>query len=301
MAVQYHLAHSTRVIGAGVVAGGPYGCAAGRRGCSLAFGVQRQFCRAFHVCTAFARETFGILAPYFGPPGHSESVEIARRAAAVGDIDPLSGLADDRVWLLAGRRDTLVPPGVMTDVHAFYTTLLAGSSGEIVFNSLDVGHAMVTDRPGADRCLAPGPPYINDCSYDAAGQMLSFIHEVELPPTRPAADANALFTIDQAAFFDMGDPSVSLAREAHLYVPSRCRQGASCPVHVAFHGCRQNEAQIAAECDGQSCPALFFFKDAGYNEAAEALGLIILYPQTQPWNGSIATESNPRSCWDWWG
>jgi poly(3-hydroxybutyrate) depolymerase len=301
MAVQYHLAHSTNVTGVGVVAGGPYGCAAASRSCSLAFGVQRRLCRAFYVCTAFARETFGLLAPYFGPPGHADSVSIARRLADDGAIDPLTGLAGDRIWLFAGRRDTLVPPAVVADLKAFYTVLLAGTAGEVELeDDLDVTHAMVTDRPEADRCLAAGPPFINDCSFDAAGRMLAFLHGAN-PLTSSAADSEALFSFDQTAFFNAGDPSVSLAAEGHLYVPQQCRGGARCPVHVAFHGCRQNKAQIDADCAGGRCSALYFFKDAGYNEAAEALGVIALYPQVQPWDGRLATEGNPRGCWDWWG
>lgn len=41
-----------------------------------------------------------------------------------------------------------------------------------------------------------------------------------------------------------------------------------------------------------------YVENTGYNEVAEANGLIILYPQAK---SSTFLPSNPNGCWDWWG
>jgi poly(3-hydroxybutyrate) depolymerase len=46
---------------------------------------------------------------------------------------------------------------------------------------------------------------------------------------------------------------------------------------------------------------LLFHADAGYNEWAEAHGLLVLYPQTTAWGAANDIGKNPRGCWDWWG
>ncbi len=49
------------------------------------------------------------------------------------------------------------------------------------------------------------------------------------------------------------------------------------------------------------CPALFFYKDAGYNEWAERNNTVVLYPQTVAWGSKAEGGKNPKGCWDWWG
>lgn len=87
----------------------------------------------------------------------------------------------------------------------------------------------------------------------------------------------------------------------HVYVPDACKSGASCRLHVALHGCGQHQEAVETdECVKRGeCPALFFFKDAGYNEWAEKNSIVVLYPQNKPWGE--APDGNPASCWDWWG
>lgn len=336
MAGQYHLAHSTKVMGAGIVAAGPYGCAGTTSfWCDFApgfagFWLPYDSCQAVHMCTATAREEFGTLGLYFGPPGHADAVDIAVSEAGAGRIDPLSGLKGDRVWLFSGTADRLVRPPIVDDLHAFYKALYARpevdtpSTAIAYKRDLAVEHAMVVDIPAAtagdqdkanDRCLEYGPPFINDCSYDAAGRMLTFLHGLEGPDGGAPADpahgdwrGDGLFAFDQTPFFDTGLDRVSLNQTGHLYVPAGCRDGTPCPLHVAFHGCRQHEAVVRAACGdgtgdntGGDCPLLLFFRDAGYNEWAEAHDIVVLYPQATAWGDSTAADKNPRGCWDWWG
>ena len=84
----------------------------------------------------------------------------------------------------------------------------------------------------------------------------------------------------------------------YLYVPANCENnsnsGAKCRLHVAFHGCEQYVDKIHG----------LFFRDAGYDDWADAHHVIILYPQATPWL-RLADPSqitgNPKGCWDWWG
>lgn len=322
MAGQYHLAHSTKLIGAGLIAAGPYACARTTSfWCDFApgwpgFWMPHDSCQAVHMCTATARKEFGLMGLYLGPPGSADAVDVAVDEAAAGTIDPLSGLKGDRVWLFSGTADSLVRQEIADDLRDFYRTLFAredvhNPSANLVYeDERAVEHGMVIDDPArADRCLVYGPPFINDCSFDAAGALLTFIHELPAPhgsaparPTHGAWDRDSLLTFDQRPFFDTDDDSLSLNDEGHVYVPERCRDGTACPLHVAFHGCRQYEDAVREACEEtDECPVLLFHADAGYNAWAEAHGLVVLYPQTTGWGDSTAVDKNPRGCWDWWG
>ena len=321
MAHQYHLAHSAKVMGAGIVAGGPYACArVGSTWCDYVptwygFWLEGNVCQALHVCSSVARsESPAWLGAwlYFGPPGHEFPLEQVRAAAADGRIDDLDGLAGDRVWLLSGGEDRTVPQELTGDVERLYRMLLPAAATTGADTALvhvrrgDLAHAMPVDMEDhPDDCDRSGPPFINDCSLDAAGQLLTHIHRLptgpEADPPFDAWDRGALLAFDQRPFFDTGEPSVSLAAEGHLYVPDACRGGAPCPLHVAFHGCRQTEPLIRAACGADGCSPGLFYEDAGYNPWAERHALVILYPQTRAWGEPGDASRNPRACWDWWG
>ncbi len=65
-----------------------------------------------------------------------------------------------------------------------------------------------------------------------------------------------------------------------------------CRLHVVFHGCQQYAGLIGDA----------FYTRAGYNEWAESNAIVVLYPQTSAWSGSLfGAGRNPKGCWDWWG
>jgi len=109
-----------------------------------------------------------------------------------------------------------------------------------------------------------------------------------------AAPQGKLLAFDQRPFTNGRPIEISLADQGHVYVAPGCEAG-GCRVHVAFHGCRQTEAQLGRR----------FIEGAGYNEWADAHRLIVLYPQIAPRNGfawgSWRWVFNPKGCWDWWG
>ncbi len=318
MANQFHVAHSATIMGAGIVAGGPYACARVNAGFGDYLGNYKKLWNAVYVCShqAGAIPVFGVIQPFLGPPDPDRSVAATRANAESGAIDAVDNMRDDRVWLFSGAKDTLVPPSVMDALHAYYTeifgTFMDTPEKSILYvNRVDAHHAMIVARPGDNNCLDFELPYINDCDYDAAGTMLRFFYRRPEATLNPPMDWNrqSLIAFDQTEFFpegtgrgDGGDGSISMNDIGHVYVPESCRAGATCRLHVALHGCEQYQERIEQECGREGrCPPHLFFESAGYNEWAEANDIIVLYPQTIAWDGPSLDRTNPKGCWDWWG
>lgn len=279
MAVQFQVAHSKIVRGAGVIAGGPYYCAQGSTW------------RALKNCMA--------------PSADAPVPTLAQMNAAVdtvaggGRIDPPEFLRDDRVWLLSGGADKTVERPVMDALAEFYRARLPASAIRYL-KPPTAGHALPSALdPAANACPTSEPPFINRCpdpdgpgTLDAPGSLLKHLLPAPLAAAAAGAPPAALF--DQRPFIDGQPIDVSLADQGYAFIPASCRSG-GCKIHVAFHGCRQNAAQIGSR----------FVDSAGYNRWAESNRLIVLYPQTVARNG-IAWGSwrwlyNPKACWDWWG
>jgi poly(3-hydroxybutyrate) depolymerase len=259
MAGQFHVAFSETVMGAGIVAGGPYGCAEG------------QLATALNRC----------MQTHSGPPDPAHLLERAEEFAQEGAIDPLAGLADDRVYIFSGTEDLTVTPAVVDATVAFYRAAGVAEADIAYVDDVAAGHAFVTESHGS-ACPTTASPYINDCDYDQAGALLAHIYgDLDPPSTEPAS---SMIAFDQSAF--LADPSAhGLDPTGHVYVPPSCAQGATCRVHVAFHGCQQTDALIGDR----------FRTATGYDRWADANDLIVLYPQAH------RTFLNPNACWDWWG
>lgn len=273
MAVQFQVAHSQMVKGAGIVAGGPYDCAEG------------SLWRALNRCMATR--------PWSGVPGVDETLESMETHARQKLIDPPEALADDKVWVLSGGADHTVGRPVVAALVEFYRHLLPTSAIRYV-ELPDAGHAMISVADAhANACATSEPPYINRCGdFDAAGELLGFL----LGPLAPKAapQAGNLIAFDQSPYIDGLPADAGLAEQGYAYVPQSCR-GGGCRVHVAFHGCLQSEGQIGRR----------FVEGSGYNAWAESNRLVVLYPQTVARQGLAAGSwrwiYNPKACWDWWG
>ena len=273
MAVQFQVAYSSLVHGAGIIAGGPYYCA------------ENKLNRALSNCMEPTAKD--------APPAVDETLKTIQKLADSDRIDPVKNLSDDRVWLFSGGQDKTVAPAVMNALAAFYQKLLPAEAVRYV-QMPEAGHAMpsVSDtQPNA--CATSNPPYINRCQdFDAAGQLLAHLLGT-LKPSTSAADGE-IITFDQRPFVQGTATDASLADEGFAFVPNTCRTG-GCKVHVAFHGCRQNAGEIGRR----------FVEGAGYNHWAASNRLVVLYPQTTNRSGLAFGSSkwvlNPKGCWDWWG
>ena len=201
MAVQMHVAHSaTFKKGVGVVAGGPYDCAEGS------------------VVNALGR----CMKHYPSIPVN-RLAEATRQRAAGGAIDPVAHLGAGRVYLFSGTRDSVVAPGVVSDLETYYRNFVP--SAQIVRKQdVPAEHAMVTEDFG-NSCATRGEPFINDCDFDLAGALLAHLHGPLQPPAAGALGGR-LVEFRQAEFIS----GHGMADTAWAYVPQGCtrRRPAGC-------------------------------------------------------------------------
>lgn len=282
MAGQFFVAYSDIVAGAGIFAGGPYGCARG------------DIIKALDDCMACpSLLTFAVM---------NDLVQKARALARAGRIDPPENLQNRKVYLFSGLADKTVSPGVVDRAYDWYLKAGVPRAALHYKKSVPAGHALPTVAYGNVCDDVDRPPWMSACRYDGAGEMLRHIYG----PLKPARKATGrLVEFAQKDFADVASATPGeLAARAGLhefgyaYVPQSCAQGAVCRIHVVFHGCRQI---VDADPEGKDLEkggvpfGLQMVLHAGYNEWADANHFIVLYPQAQK------SAANPNGCFDWWG
>jgi hypothetical protein len=203
-------------------------------------------------------------------------VSITNDWAKAGLIDPTANLASSKVYLFSGAKDSVVPQSTSIDLQSYYQNFLPAAN-IVLRKDIEVEHGVVTNDYGA-ACLSKAAPFINNCNFDLAGAMLRHLYGNLMPRGKIAPEAN-LIEFDQTQFVS----GHGMAPTGWVYVPATCMSGASCRVHVALHGCKQNVADVGQE----------FVHNAGYNRWADVNNIVVLYPQT--------SQKATNSCWDWWG
>lgn len=275
MAVQLDVAFSSFVKGVGVVAGPPYYCARGSRDIALT------------ACMAASL-----------PIDVDDLVRRTRDKAQAGEIDAVTNLSAHRVWLFSGGRDSTLRASVVDDLETYYRAFV-DHANVVHRRRADAEHAMPTLSFG-NACAVNDDPFINDCNYDAAGNLLEWIYGGLQPKSAPPL-AGEVLAFDQSEF--VASPAAhGMGNVGYVYVPEQCRALQPCRLHVALHGCRQF-ADHRYLVDGNLVTfGTTFVEHAGYNEWADANGIVVLYPQAQRssiWLGIFGR--NPNGCWDWWG
>jgi poly(3-hydroxybutyrate) depolymerase len=272
MAGQFAVAYSSIVVGAGIVAGGPFYCA----GYPGIFGYTPYAVNAVSSCMNPANS-------YAMPPSASASWMAAKTFERLGDIDATSNLSRQRIYLFSGKNDQTVTTQVVQETNRFYA--LAGVPAQNIkfITTVNAGHAIITKLRADLGCPTTASPYINDCGFTQANDILSFIY----PNLKPASTklSGKIISFNQAAF--ASPAASSMSNTGYAYVPQACNTQ-SCRVHVAFHGCQQGADQIGN----------LFYTTTGYNEVADANNIIVLYPQVTT---SQTVPMNPQGCWDFWG
>ena len=214
-------------------------------------------------------------------------IEITDQNARDGAIDATSNLATHKIWMFSGTKDTLVKLPVMKDLETYYRHYI--NSPTNIYFKQDIGaeHAMPTDFFG-NACHQLTPPFINNCYFDAASELLKWIYgNLNLKNTGTLSGKFVEF--DQSEFFDDHNPTAhGMANSGFLYVPANCDRSLNqlCRLHAVFHGCLQDPTLIQDK----------FYKNTGYNQWADANNIIVLYPQV-----AKILPKNPNACWDWWG
>jgi len=261
MAAQMHFAYSKTIRkGAGIVAGGPVYCSQGKVAISVG------------PCMA---NTGSRNLPYL--------ISVVNTWSGNGYIDPTANMAASRVYLLSGTIDSTVRQPVMDDLNTMYANYLPAANIHYK-NNLTAEHSVPTDFFG-NGCSVNGSPYVNNCNFDTAGEILKWIYG-PLNAKNVGTLTGSFINFDQSAFWGNFNPGFySMASSGYAYVPAACSAGQACKLHVAFHGCLQS-ASVAGTA---------FYQNAGYNRWADTNKIIVLYPQT------ILSANNPGGCWDWWG
>ena len=257
-AVQFHVAYSKIIRGVGVIAGGPFWCA------------QNNVYIATGPCA---------LAPYAIPVAFLSAITYS--SAATNVIDPVENLKHSQVYLLSGKYDSVILPGVVKKLEEYYSHFMTEGNISSVF-SLPAEHCFPTDDYG-NKCYYLGPPYICNCNYSAAHEILKHVYPGS-PDLKPSYRPENLFEFDQSEF-----ASYSLTHMdsiGYIYVPTVCQSKKTpCKLHIAFHGCGQGRKFVGTE----------FVAHTGYAQYAEGLNTIVIFPQI------ISSIINPVGCWDWWG
>lgn len=276
MAGQFQLAHGRDVVGAAIIAGGPWGCAESlyadmMPGPGTAF---INLSRAMNGCMLSALQAWGI-------PNPQWLASRAGQIASLNRIDPIASVRDDRIYLFTGQEDHTVVPAIVAAAREFYRAIGVKDERILFVDTLPAGHAFVTEDKGL-ACDETAAPFIVDCNYDMAGALLGQIYG-NLNP-KSAQPAGEVITFDQGEFLE-NLSSHGMADAGAVYISPECRQTAGCRVHIAFHGCGQNTAAVGDA----------FIRESGYLAWADSNRLIVLFPQVS------RTPSNPQACWDWWG
>jgi len=272
MAGQIELAHAKDIVGAGIVAGGPFACAETAASRAFPFwptAVGQNALQALYSC----------MKTTVGAPDATKLVERAKELADDGEIDPLTALASHNVYLFSGDADQTVTRPVVETAKAFYEAAGVPAANVTLIESPG-GHAFITEQGGA-ACGLTEAPFVSDCDYDQAKAILAWIYG----PLEPAsAEPQGEFIVfDQDPFTDPGD---GFADEGVVYVPNACKSAPGCRVHVALHGCNQSREKVGDA----------FVHGTGFAQLADANRLVVLFPQAK-----AITGINPEGCWDWWG
>ncbi len=265
MATQSHIAWPRVFSGAALVAGGPYGCAAGDLGQALSTCMKGEPAADLG---ALAREV--------------------RQRSAQGTLGDLEALAGDHVYVLHGRDDNTVAESVSRDAAGLYTTLRTQLP---VLSGLQVqwdgdrafGHNLPVAGRGDD-CAQSVAPFLGHCGFDAAGEIFAHLYG---KPAEKAGTAHGELRRFSQKQLNGRVPDPYLADTGYAYFPRACLAGTRCGLLVVFHGCQQN-----AEAVGET-----FVRDAGFNRWADVYHVAVLYPQTR----ATFAPLNPKACWDWWG
>ena len=265
MAVQLQVAYSRSIIGAGVIAGGPYYCAANN--------------------VLFAGICMGQVP--FVPPNPMRMVNAAKSFASARRIDPLSHLRKRRIYVFSGTDDDVVRQQAVDATVSFFRLVGVPAENLKYVNNMPAGHAVITPSFGND-CSANAAPYISHCdvgseAYDQAGEILQHIYGALNP--RVDIPKGQIVSFNQRSY---AAAATGMADTGYLYVPQSCSStGARCKIHVALHGC----VQAAESVDNQ------FYSKTGYNNWADSNNILVLYPQVN----KSTRPYNPQGCWDWWG
>lgn len=255
MAHQLHISYSDLFSGVGIIASPPFGCADG------------SLTTAMSNCMGKSDSAPSVAALIAG----------ISTAAEQGNIAATENLGNDPVWLFHGTLDTTVAAGVSDATGALYAEYVPAAQIRYV-NDVEAGHNFPAQGNG-HACTALEAPFVGDCDYDAAGEILKYLY-----PDLKKPGSNSETTLTTAILPDAA--AAGLSDTAYLFVPPACVDGSqSCALHLVLHGCAQSATTVGTD----------FIEQSGYLPWAATNNIVLAFPQVVP------ATMNPYACWDWWG
>jgi poly(3-hydroxybutyrate) depolymerase len=286
MSVQFQVAHSSIVKGAGIVAAGPYYCAQG------------DVVRATTQCSCTLDPLNQVCAV---SPSSAEVPELESATRSFAErrlIDGVENLARQRIFIFSGGRDKLIPTPVIQQLDTYYQRLAVPARNIKKAQLADAGHTMPTVAYG-NRCDLTDSPYISRCRLDGAKEILSWIYGPLTEPQK-AKPTGRFVQFDQTPYVSRKSFlwSTGMDSSGWVYIPAACQAGEPCRLHVAFHGCKQGQSYLPLRPtpDGGLYYGTTFVRHAGYDTWADDNRIVVLFPQAVSIPGR-----NPNGCWDWWG
>ena len=255
MAHQLHIAYPEVFSGAAMIAGGPFGCAGG------------------DLATAFSR----CMGNVTGELPLEQFVQEINEASLQDRLGKTAALSDDHVWIFHGKLDKTVAVELSDATVELYGKFIPAENIMYV-TDIEAGHTFPTRGQG-NECSSTEAPFIGDCDYDAAGELLQHLYAA-LEPATAEVDAGLTETVLPGA------DAAGMAQSAYLYIPGACNKaGSACKAHMVLHGCAQSATQVGTT----------FIEQSGYLPWAASNDIVLLFPQV------VSSAVNPLACWDWWG
>lgn len=165
------------------------------------------------------------------------------RSWSGNQIDCLCNLRQRKIFLQAGTADDVVGYGITRLLEKQLCPFAEPSNVKFVAND-GAAHVFPTniDGEGNNACNESESPYIANCGYDGAGEVLKWLYGERLNPRSSGKLSGSIIPFAQTGTF--GAPG--LADTGFLYVPKNCQRDdiSVCKLHVALHGCTMNYEQI---------------------------------------------------------
>ncbi|KAL0249206.1 hypothetical protein GEMRC1_004439 [Eukaryota sp. GEM-RC1] len=217
MSTQFHVAFSKHIKGMGSFSGGPYMCA-------------NDDATTAQTCCMSDPECIAV-------------PDLVTVTQSTSSIDHPSNMNNSRVFIYSPFNDSVVKQQVSIKLSTYYKHFVPSSNIKSVFNHYGE-HAIPTIDYGSD-CFYNGAPYINNCNYDGAREVLEWLIG-DLPADPGVFNKTNLHFFSQHNHlrygFSLG--SLSLGSYGMVYVPQQCLEHGTCSLHVAFHGCGQGLGAI---------------------------------------------------------
>ncbi|MGB0661397.1 MAG: hypothetical protein ACPGNV_14635 [Mangrovicoccus sp.] len=309
--MQLHIAYSSHFIGAGVIAGGPYRAVESCNEAGATVPISNMLNALYVAMTPLTAAS---------APDVDKLLGLAKTTE---NIDDLSNIAKQRMYIFTGTKDTKVNQHVGRTAEAFYRGLGVKQSNMLFVDNIPAGHSIITQNPEDSPLDTNKPPYINRSTkigpdgenvpiYDdvpaftQSHDILDFIYQAEKPVPAATSPAGKLLCVEQRQYAETETGKASLARFAYAYIPSKvhAKEAEALGVHIAIHGCKQgydfiNYVNGLQDIQNQPPYGSRYITSTGYMEWAEANNVIILFPQVA--GSDSAALQNPDGCWDWWG